>query len=179
MKKFMFTWALAAAALISFQSCGDSTGGEEEEQPDVYDYQTDGIQGHWLSEGDNVAPLLSALLNVKKITATFNKNNTYTVVSYDTANAVTTYTGTYVQTKSSVSGIWNITLSQTVPYTGVSEGIFQITKTGDDYTMKYEVVITEPDYGNSTPTASGGFGSSNGGALGVSNIQVFERTGDL
>ena len=41
--------------------------------------------------------------------------------------------------------------------------------------MKYEVVQTEPNIGATPPTASAGFGSSNGGALGQSNVQKFVK----
>ena len=51
-----------------------------------------------------------------------------------------------------------------------SEGIFKVENT----TLTYEIVQTEPDISAVPPTASAGFGSSNGGALGNSNIQVYQ-----
>jgi len=41
--------------------------------------------------------------------------------------------------------------------------------------MQYEIVQTEPDLGNVPPTVTGGFGSSNGGTLGTSNVQKYVR----
>lgn len=41
--------------------------------------------------------------------------------------------------------------------------------------MKYEVVQTEPNIGSTPPTPEGGFGSTNGGAIGDINIQKFVK----
>jgi hypothetical protein len=41
------------------------------------------LVGTWLSDGTNVAPGLKATLKTKSITATFNSNNTYTVIATD------------------------------------------------------------------------------------------------
>ena len=66
-------------------------------------------------------------------------------------------------------------MNQSTPSAVTSEGIFEITKVGEGYTMRYEVVQTEPDIGATPPTATAGFGSSNGGALGQMNIQKFVK----
>ena len=64
-----------------------------------------------------------------------------------------------------------ITVNQSSPAALTSEGIFEVT----DNTMKYEIVQTSPDISAVPPTAAAGFGSTNGGALGESNVQVYER----
>jgi hypothetical protein len=176
MKKLIFT-TLAVALLCSagmFSSCSKSDE-DNDKQEWVYNPAEDGIIGEWLSEGTNVAPLLSSYFSVVRINATFNKDNTYSVQSIDQEQITTNYVGTYVQTKSSVSGIWTIKLNQTTPSVGASEGIFQITSSEDGYLLTYEVVQTEPDISAIPPTATTGFGSTNGGVLGNTNIQKFVR----
>lgn len=134
-----------------------------------------GIAGSWYSSGDNVAPLLSTYFNVDSVYAEFFVNQTYTVESYDADGVMTEYLGTYTQTESDVDGIWTIVLNQSSPSSLTSEGIFGFFLNETSFDMKYEVVQTEPDLGNAPPTPEGGFGSSNGGALGESNIQQFVK----
>ena len=165
MRKLFFI--LAAVATL-FYAC------EKSEVEDVYNPSEDGIVGNWLSAGADVATLLSTYFAVDSITANFKNNNTYAVVSYS-GGVPTNYVGTFVQTKSGTGIIWTIKLNQSTPSAVTSEGIFEITKVGEGYTMKYEVVQTEPDIGATPPTASAGFGSSNGGALGQMNIQKFVK----
>ncbi len=165
MRKLFFI--LAAVATL-FYAC------EKSEVEDAYNPSEDGIVGNWVSKGTDVAPLLSTYFAVDSITANFKNNNTYAVVSY-AGGVPTNYVGTYVQTKTGTGAIWTIKLSQSTPTAVTSDGIFEITKVGENYTMKYEVVQTEPDIGATPPTASAGFGSSNGGALGDMNIQKFVK----
>ncbi len=132
-----------------------------------------GIAGNWYSSGDNVAPLLATYFNVDSIYAEFYVDQTYVVESYDQDGVMTEYLGTYVQEESDVEGIWTITLNQSNPSSLTSEGIFGLFPGEAGYDMKYEVVQTEPDLGNSPPTPENGFGSSNNGELGETNIQKF------
>lgn len=134
-----------------------------------------GIAGSWYSSGNNVAPLLSTYFNVDSIYAEFNVDQTYTVESYDADGVMTEYLGTYTQSESGVDGIWNLLLNQSAPSSLTSEGIFGFFLNETSFDMKYEVVQTEPDLGNAPPTAEDGFGSSNGGALGETNIQKFVK----
>ncbi|HHT22936.1 MAG TPA: hypothetical protein GXZ87_06440 [Bacteroidales bacterium] len=165
MRKLFFI--LIAVATL-FSACKKS------EVEDVYNPAEDGIVGNWVSKGADVAPLLATYFKVDSITADFKSNNTYAVVSYS-GGTPTNYVGTFVQTKSGTGAIWTIKLNQSTPSAVTSEGIFEITKVGEGYTMKYEVVQTEPDIGATPPTASAGFGSSNGGALGQNNVQKFVK----
>ena len=119
--------------------------------------------------------LLSTYFNVDSLYAKFNTDNTYLVESYDPDGVKTEYTGTYVQTEDAATGIYTIKLNQSTPSVGASEGIFKVYTDQADYDMQYEVVQTEPDLGNVPPTVTGGFGSSNGGALGTINIQKFKK----
>ena len=136
------------------------------------DMEVVGIIGNWISEGENVAPLLLQF-NIVKIIAEFDENGTYRVESYDPDDVMTELVGTYVRERSSVEGIWNITLLQSSPTSLTSEGIFQVIENGGAREMRYEVVQTDPSLGFSPPTAEGGFGSTGDGALGDSNIQHY------
>lgn len=130
-----------------------------------------GIQGEWQSSGTDVAPLLVGLLGTDSIYANFKTDLSYVVEQFDTSGAKLTFTGVYVQTKSGVGDIYNIELNQSTPSAIVAEGIFEVSGT----TMKYEVVQTSPSIGFAPPTASGGFGSTDGGSIGNSNVQTFQE----
>lgn len=130
-----------------------------------------GIQGEWQSSGSDVAPLLVTLFGTDSIYANFSTNMTYTVEQYDSTGAVLTLSGTYTQTESGVGDIYTIEVNQSSPAALVSEGIFEVSGT----TMQYEIVQTSPDIGAAPPTAAGGFGSTNGGALGTMNVQTYQK----
>lgn len=134
-----------------------------------------GIQGEWQSSGSNVAVLLASFFNTDSIYANFKKDFTYVVEQYDTDGAKLTLSGTYTQEESEVDGIWIIEVNQSAPAALISEGIFQITTSGGEETMKYEIVQTNPDISAVPPTPEAGFGSTNGGALGTINIQTYLR----
>jgi hypothetical protein len=135
-----------------------------------------GIMGIWVSEGSNVAPLLVTYFKVLKVTAEFKANYTYKVNQFNIGNTTTTpdlvFTGTYEMAKSTTGEIWNITCNQELPYTATASGIFEI-KTGPEV-LWYEVVQTSGTQ-NVPPTPAAGFGSSNGGSLGMLNVQKFVR----
>ncbi len=161
---------------IAPSSIYDADGAEmESSQTATVSLKNLGIAGEWYSSGDNVAPLLVNYFAVDSIYATFNVDQTYVVESYDAQGVMTEYTGTYEQAESDVEGIWTITLNQSTPTSVTSEGIFGFFLDETAFDMKYEVVQTSPDLGNSSPTPDAGFGSSNGGALGETNIQKFIR----
>jgi hypothetical protein len=157
---------ILVAVAIGFVSCSKSDEGN------VYNPASDGVVGNWKSSGTNVAVLLSTYFKVDSILARFDANNTYYVESY-ALGTKTIYSGTYVQTKPATGDIWTIILNQSTPTAVTSEGMFQITKAGTGYTMKYEVVQTTPSIGATPPTVSGGFGSSSAGAYGTKNVQTF------
>ena len=170
MKKVIIFGLLLA---VVFTGCEKS----EEEGPET-DPAKIGIVGEWYSSGDNVAELLTLYFAVDSIYARFETNNTYVVESFAN-DAKTTYSGTFAQEKSGVGTIWNVTLNQSSPTSVTSVGIFDISTTNEPYTMKYEVVQTQPDIQSTPPTAEAGFGSTNGGALLEMNIQTFIKMGDL
>ncbi|HQO50459.1 MAG TPA: hypothetical protein PK939_08515 [Bacteroidales bacterium] len=163
MKKLML---ILFAFSIVLTSCKKS------EEEDVYNPAEDGLVGEWQSSGANVSGLLVTYFGIDSVYGKFNTNNTYLVESF-AEGAKTTYTGTYVQTKSTTGSIWTIVLNQSSPTAVTSEGIFEITKSGTSYTMKYEVAQTTPSIGATAPTPAGGFGSTSGGALGNLNVQTF------
>lgn len=132
----------------------------------------EGVQTkRYQSSGSDVAPLLATFFGADSIYAAFNLDYTYLVEQYDTNGVAINFTGTYTQTMSGTDNIWDIVLIQSTPSQLTATGIFEI----DGTTMTYEVVQTDPDIGAIAPTAIGGFGSSNGGSLGTTNIQTFQE----
>lgn len=131
----------------------------------------DPIVGTWVSEGTNVPyGLRVAPFKVKKITATFNENKSYTVVQVDSANVQTTFTGTISYTESTSSDtvststtkgakIYTIVASQATPTVVTSTGIYAISGTN----MTYEIIQTSPNLGVTPPTPAAGFGSTSVG----------------
>lgn len=117
----------------------------------------------WVSEGEDVSDLLAAF-NTAKITADFNADGSYTVVSEDTGGTEVTFTGTYSVTDGKPAGI---ELTQTSPSEATSTGIFSVA----EGVLYYEVVAT----GTGTPpTTEGGFDSSEyTGKTECGNVQVF------
>ncbi|NQZ76912.1 MAG: hypothetical protein HRT61_12550 [Ekhidna sp.] len=135
-----------------------------------------GIVGTWVSKGDDVAALLTTFFAVDSIVATFSANQTYEVLQYaGGAEAPLTLTGTYAQTLSSVGTIWTITVDQSAPSSLTSEGIFEVDPSENPNSMRYEIAQTSPDIGAIPPTPEAGFGSTSGGAVGDTNIQVYKR----
>ncbi len=135
-----------------------------------------GIIGEWYSSGENVAPLLVDFFDVDSIYAEFKDDNTYEVEQYNIGNTSGTpdliFTGTFEIEKSTVGEIWTIEIIQDQPFAATSEGIFEI-KTSPEV-LWYEVVQTSGTQ-NVPPTPEDGFGSSNGGTLGDTNIQKYIR----
>ncbi len=135
-----------------------------------------GIIGKWLSEGANVAPLLVTYFKVSSVQAEFKPDFTYTVNQFNIGNTTTTpdlvFTGTFEIAKSVNGNIWTITCNQEMPYAATASGIFEIATNPE--LLWYEVVQTSGTQ-NVPPSPAAGFGSSNGGTLGVMNIQKFVR----
>ena len=156
---------LVTIALMSIIGC------KEEDDAVVTPVAKDPIVGTWVSEGLNVPfGLRSAPFKVKKITATFNENKSYTVVQVDSANVQTTFTGTITYTESTSSDtvtasttkgakIYNIVANQATPTVVTSTGIYAISGTN----MTYEIIQTSPNLGVSPPTPAAGFGSTSVG----------------
>lgn len=184
--KFLFFLLAMTGSMLAWQGCGDDDDATPE--PTCTDGIQNGdetgidcggscdpcevgIQGRWQSSGSNVAPLLVNLFATDSIYAEFRTDFTYTVEQYDTSGASLTLEGTYQQKESDAADIWEITVIQSSPAALTSEGIFAI----EDTNMRYEIVQTAPDIGAVPPTAAGGFGSTNAGALGMLNVQVYER----
>jgi hypothetical protein len=163
MKKLLML--LVTLALMSIIGC------KKEDDAVVTPVAKDPIVGTWISEGLNVPfGLRSAPFKVKKITATFNENKSYTVVQVDSANVQTTFTGTITYTESTSSDtvsssttkgakIYNIVANQASPTVVTSTGIYAISGTN----MTYEIIQTSPNLGVSPPTPAAGFGSTSVG----------------
>lgn len=165
--RYTFLSILLVAALL-FSSCKKEDSGTGPEKT------KDAIIGTWVSEGNNVALGLRVVLKTKKIVATFNENNTYTVIATDSNNVSVTYTGTYQSAGVSDTLIHPITLNQSTPVALKSQGIYQIKGS----TMTYEVIQVDPPLqGFTPPTVEEGFGSTkyNGVKLGTYWVQVFVK----
>lgn len=130
------------------------------------------IVGTW--EAYDVSAVLAGL-GITGITAEFRSDQTYTVVS-DAGGAETELSGTYtVQGEANAEGIYYIVLDQSSPNTLTSEGIFAVYTASPD-SMWYEVAQTDPAItGVTPPTVEAGFGSTSGGAFGMTNIQKYLR----
>jgi hypothetical protein len=130
------------------------------------------IVGQWLSEGDNVAPLLVDVLDIVSIDATFD-DVTFEVNSTDGSGNMGQQLGTYVAEACPGSETkMHITLEQTSPSAITVEGIFEIDGCMDPAVMRYEVIQVQPDLGAPAPTCDDDFGA---GPFGADNIQTFVR----
>ena len=160
MKKLLLLLVVAGSMVITSCKKSDST---------TSPIPVDPLVGVWVSDGANVPVGLQASpFNVRKIVATFNSNNSYTVVQTDVNNVNTTLTGTYTNSASSNTDasatygtqgatIYNIVANQSSPSAVTATGIYAISGTK----MTYEVIQTTPALsGVLAPTAAGGFGST-------------------
>ena len=130
------------------------------------------LVGRWLSEGDNVAPLLVQVANLVSIEAIFEEI-TYEVNSVDGDGAMYQQTGTWTSELCPGSETkYRIVLEQTAPSALTAEGIYEIDGCMDPAMMRYEVIQTMPDLGYAPPTCDDDFGA---GAFGADNIQIFLR----
>jgi hypothetical protein len=165
------TRKMLAAALIALMTV--ACGGDDDGTGPAPQHE---LVGTWVATGQTgVSPgLYAAPFNVRTINATFNANQTYTVVSTDANNANVTYTGTWVANAGTNGTIRAITLNQTTPSAVTSQGIFRVTGNA----LTYEVIQTQPAIaGFLAPTVQGGFGSTsyNGVALGATWTQNYTK----
>jgi len=114
---------LSLFASLTFLYVGCNSSDDETVTPPV---EQDKIVNTWISEGAGVAPGLVTLLKTVKITATFNSNNTYTVIAKDSAGAEVTYSGTYSVSENTGTTIRSITLNQSAPTSVTSQGIYEV-----------------------------------------------------
>ena len=108
--KRIFLLALFASLTFLYVGC-DSKKDDTVEPP----AEQDKIVNTWYSEGSGVAPGLVSTLKTVKIKATFNSNNSYSVVATDSAGTEVTYSGTYSVSENTGTSIRSIILNQTVP----------------------------------------------------------------
>jgi|GEM_PF-1992430 len=149
----------------------DSTDGTMGDDDDDDDVEPAVLEGNWLSEGEDVAPLLVELTNAVSITATFTAD-TFTVWTTDGDGQEVNQTGVYTAEPSGVGEIYDILLEQTTPQAITVEGIYEIDNSVSPPIMRYEVVQTSPSVGAEPPTADKGFGGTN---LGDDLTQIFVR----
>lgn len=154
--------ALIAAGLVA---CG---GDDEGTGPDP----DDELVGTWVSKGADVATGLAASpFFTDSIIATFNDDNTYTVLQYYGGQGTPiTLTGSYQLGTGAVGTIRSIQANQTQGSV-TSNGIFQVTGTR----LKYEIIQTSPALaGVNPPTVAGGFGSTTVGGVATGDYWVQE-----
>lgn len=127
------------------------------------------LMGDWLSEGDNISPLLEAGGFVR-IFASFKANGTYITDATDSGGTTYNLAGTYTVDTATFPG--TIVALQTTPTSVTAEGIWMVE--GDILT--YEVAQTSPNKGFTPPTPEGGFGSTTGPNVepGI-NVQTYVR----
>ncbi len=127
----------------------------------------------WAAVGTGVAQRLRDAFMTDSISANFNMDGTFAWTQHDPGANNSTLTGNYVQEASEVDGIWNITMEVTAPGSATLVGIYEIT-TG---TMMFEIAQTDPNVGETPPTATEGFGSTlfSGTNLGDINVHTFEQ----
>ena len=151
---------------------GDTNIQVYERQDEQDPPQTDAWVGEWLSEGDNVAPILAAGFNIERVEVTMNDDGTITLVQKVVDQPETTNTGVYTVTESATGDIHAISISYTGNPSFEQEGIIEVVE-GNPDTMRLEVVQTVPDIGATPLTPADGFGADP--TLGDTNIQVYVR----
>ena len=117
------------------------------------------LAANWKSEGQTQVAigLWAAPFKVRKITAAFSSNSTYTVTSTDSAGANINYTGTWSKTAPNSANIYSITVNQATPTTVTSTGIYRVSND----TLSYEIIQTIPAIAGVTAAiADSGFGST-------------------
>ena len=129
------------------------------------------LVGRWLSEGADLAPLLSGPpANLRRLEATFRADGTFVVAVRNQQAQAFSLEGTYTLDEGTDPA--QITLRQTRPEPAVSEGIWVVE--GD--TLRYEVAqIDPPIAGVLPPSVAGGFGSTSNGDFGADNVQRYQR----
>lgn len=132
---------------------------------------TDPIVGTWLSEGENVAPILASF-NIERVQVTFDDDGTVALSQTVTGTAPTSNSGVYTVTEAATGDVHAIAINYTGTPAFEQEGIFEVISASPD-TLRLEVVQTVPDIGATPRTPADGFGSDQ--TLGNLNIQIYIR----
>jgi hypothetical protein len=148
-----------------------SSDGADSSDPEESGGEEVTFEGVWLSEGEDIAPILVELTHAVSIHATFG-DDAFTVVTVDDQGQEVQQLGVYTNEPSGVGDIWNITLQQTMPSAITVEGIWEIDDSVTPAVLRYEVVQTMPSVGAMAPTAEAGFG---GTSYGSDLTQIFRR----
>jgi len=139
-------------------------------------YNQEGVDlwvGDWLSEGDNVAVILSTWFNIDSVRVAFHEDNTTDLSLHDTVTeSWTDNTGNYLVTESDEGDIHSIYISYTGGPIFEQEGIIRVVEGSPDV-LTLEVVQTVPDIGATPLTPDDGFGADPN--LGTTNIQTYVR----
>jgi hypothetical protein len=155
----------------SDDSASDSGSDDDGPGTDSGDPGDVSLEGTWVSEGADIAPLLAELTGAQRIDASFTAD-TFTVMTLDAEGQMVEQTGVYSDGASGFGGIMEITLEQSTPTAVTAEGIYEVDTSVDPPILRYEIVQTMPSVGAVPPTAEGGFGST---AYGSDLTQIFVR----
>jgi hypothetical protein len=127
--------------------------------------------GTWVSEGENIAPLLVSLFNYDRVVVVFGSGGTVALTTRVAGGAENTVNGTYAITEDGTgSKIYSIEIIYPAFEQG---GIVEFDANVSPNEMMLEVVQTVPAIGATVPTPAAGFGADP--ALGDTNIQVYVR----
>lgn len=132
------------------------------------------VTGVWTAGGTDIAPLLAD--TITEITMRFKADSTYIIEQTHTSGLSSSSSGTYSVNKSGgVNDVYPVSLFQTLPSAATLKGIFEINEVIEPEEMTFELVQTQPNIGFTPPTPENGFGSTNEGNLGTTNISRFQR----
>jgi len=166
MKRFSFLPVLAVVLLLMV-SCDP----EEIITPDDPKLA---ITGVWTAGGTDIAPLLAD--SITQITMRFKADSTYIIEITNSSGLNSSSSGIFsVDKDGGLNDIYPVSLSQTLPSGATLKGIFEINEVIEPEEMTFELVQTTPNIGFTPPTAGDGFGSTNNGDLGTTNISRFQR----
>lgn len=132
------------------------------------------VVGLWSAGSVDIAPVLAD--SISSVVIRFRTDSTFTITQTNTDNLIVSYSGTYsIDKEGKSSDIYPITLNKTSPATGQYIGIFEINEIIEPEEMTLEIVQTIPNIGLTQPYPEFGFGSTNNGDLGTTNISRFQR----
>ncbi len=132
------------------------------------------LTGEWISAGEDIAPLLrQGGFEIDALEVTFTETDYAGVILLGTGDEVP-YGGTYSVNRNTTP--WTIVLRQTAPQALTSQGLVEVTGSGDAAVMRLEIVqVDPPTLGAQPPTPEGGFGSTQGVEDPADNIQIYRR----
>jgi len=132
------------------------------------------VVGFWTAGSVDIAPILADSISL--MTLRFRTDSTFTITQTNIDGLITSFSGSYSVAKDNGSNdIYPIFLDRTSPINAKFAGIFEINDVIEPEELTFEMVQTMPNIGFTPPTTEFGFGSTNDGNLGTTNISRFQR----